>query len=393
MISAPTNKQEPAVAGSGNPIVLLGRYKPGALDGEIAAFVGQADGLHSLGVNLEVWCFSRFIKEPKNFKTRTGAEIWELPLYRYKIFSVCAIPAVTRRWIQQRLPHVQMFHFHGVFSPIHNLVAGFGKPYATTPHGGWNINVFEGRNRLIKKVWVGMSEKRFWSGARFVQATSDGEEKQLRRLPGLRQVEKIPNGVEMPPLESVSKQRDVWAYIGRLDVDLKGIDRMVRAYALCRKKGVSLPKLVIAGPDHRGGRQFLIDLIAANGLEKDIELPGPVQGKEKETLFKRASLFIHTSRSEAFPLAILEALAWGVPCLVTPGTNFCEVIKEAGAGYPTGESDEEIAAVMAAVDSKESLPMGLRGREYVENRYTWRHVAERLLKSYQHLCGAAAISK
>ena len=141
--------------------------------------------------------------------------------------------------------------------------------------------VFNGRNRLAKRVWTQLSEKQFWAGAKFVQAVSHGEQQQLKDLPGIARIEEIPNGVDLPALKLPGPQeRDVLGlHVGRLAVDHKGLDRMVRAYAICRKKGVSLPRLVLAGPDFRDGRKFLLDLISANGLEQDIELPGPVKGQ------------------------------------------------------------------------------------------------------------------
>jgi glycosyltransferase involved in cell wall biosynthesis len=351
--------------------------------------VGQADGLHKAGINVEVWKFSRFLSEPKHSQTRSGADIWELPLFRPRIASVYTMPRATRQWIERRLGEIQLFHCHAVFSPINNQLARFGRPYAATPNGGWSTRVFQGRNRFAKWAWMHMSEKRFWSGARFVQAVSSGERDQLKDLPGMAHIEQIPNGVDLPALNSDSHGRDAWVFMGRLAIDHKGLDRMVRSYALCRKKGASLPRLVLAGPDFRGGREYLAKLIAELGIEKMVELPGPVKGPEKEALLNRASLFLHTSRWEGLPLSMLEAMAHGVPCLVTNGTNFADVIKTSGTGYCAGESDEEIAAAMASVDAKETPAMGIRARQLVEKEYSWERVSDRLLQAYQRWCGAS----
>lgn len=217
------------------PVVLLGKYDPKALDGEIMTVVGQADGLHNAGVQVEVWSFSRFNSEPKHSTTRTGADIWELPLFRQKVVSIWTMPRNTRRWIESRLGEIQMFHCHGVFSPIHNQLAKFGKPYVVTPNGGWSKDVFNGRNRLAKRVWTQVSEKQFWAGAKFVQAVSHGEQQQLKDLPGIARIEQIPNGVDLPALNFVV-ERDVWVFMGRLAIDHKGLDRMVRCTPFVGKK-------------------------------------------------------------------------------------------------------------------------------------------------------------
>lgn len=370
-------------------VIFFGKYDPNALDGEIMTIVGQADALHARGVNLEIWKFSRRITEIKLSHTRTGAEIWDLPLFGAKVVSAWTMPQATRRWIEQRLDRVQLFHFHSVFNPIHNqLAARFGKPYVVTPNGAWSAEVFKGRNRLAKWAWTAVSEKRYWSRANFVQAVSPGEYDRLKSLPGMAHVEEIPNGVELPDMKSFAQPRDAWVFMGRLAVDHKGLDRMVRAYALCRKRGLSLPKLLLAGPDFRGGKAALVAQIASLGLEKEIELPGPVTGREKSVLLGRASLFLHTSRWEGLPLAMLDAMAHGAPCLVTQGTNFSGVIKQSRTGYCAGESDEQIADAMAGVNGEQCREMGLRARQLVETEYTWPRIAGRLMRAYEHTCEA-----
>ena len=65
--------------------------------------------------------------------------------------------------------------------------------------------------------------------------------------------------------------------------------------------------------------------------EKVLKLCGPIAGADKKKVLKDADLFLHTSRSEGHPMGVLEALAYGIPCLLTPGTNMASEVAASGA--------------------------------------------------------------
>ena len=66
-------------------------------------------------------------------------------------------------------------------------------------------------------------------------------------------------------------------------------------------------------------------------LDKDsphMTFRSPVDGHEKEALFKQSDIFILPSYSEGFPLSVLEAMSYGLPLIVTPVGALPEVLKE-----------------------------------------------------------------
>ena len=68
-------------------------------------------------------------------------------------------------------------------------------------------------------------------------------------------------------------------------------------------------------------------------MEDLVELHEAIDGSEKEAELLSADVFIQTSRSEGMSMGILEALSYGVPCLVTRGTNLGEIIEQYDAGW------------------------------------------------------------
>jgi glycosyltransferase involved in cell wall biosynthesis len=370
-------------------VIHVGQYGTASFDGVSVTVAGQVDGLHTDGLPVEVWSFCGDTPEPTLHQTLAGAPHWKLPVESSRLMSAIRLHPLTISWIRNRLSEIGLFHIHSVFTPRNNLVAKLGKPYVLTPNGGWSPRVLSGRNRLAKSVWIQVMEKWMWSNASGIQAVSESEAVELRQLPSVAPVRYIPNGMNIPECSGgpTHSGRDLWLFIGRLAIEQKGLDRMVRAYALCKDSGTALPPLVIAGPDFRGGHAVLSDLIRSLGMEQWIQLPGPVVGLQKRELLARASLFLHTSVWEGMPLAMLEAMANGIPCLATAGTNLKDVITQYGAGYPAGESVPEIAAAMAHARDGNTRRAGLAARCMVRRNFSWPSVARELQEMYRPILG------
>jgi glycosyltransferase involved in cell wall biosynthesis len=95
------------------------------------------------------------------------------------------------------------------------------------------------------------------------------------------------------------------------------------------------------------------------------------------SLLKEAELFLHTSLSEGLPLAVLEAMVYGTPVLISPFCNLPE-IAAAGAGVILPLEVTTIAEALAELLRDESgrVQMGLNARQLVAERFTWSRVGE-----------------
>jgi glycosyltransferase involved in cell wall biosynthesis len=147
-----------------------------------------------------------------------------------------------------------------------------------------------------------------------------------------------PNAIELPaetvtPVQRMGASPKRMAFLGRLAVDHKGLDVLLEGYArYVKSSGAADSELIIAGPDFRSGRVQLQALTESLLPDGSVRFPGPLFGDDKDALLRSARVFVHTSRWEGMPFAVLEALATGCPVLLTPATNLGDVVQEYGAG-------------------------------------------------------------
>ena len=158
----------------------------------------------------------------------------------------------------------------------------------------------------------------------------------------------------------------------------KGIDRVIAA----------MPKVLSAVPNARyviagdGTYKERLKQLARESPARDaIEMAGVVAGAEKIAYYKQCSVFAMPSYSEGFPLAFLEAAAFGKP---TVGTNVGG-IPEAVSHGETGIlieccDDDALADALIRLLSEPGVAraMGERGRRRVEREFTWRNAAAKV---------------
>jgi glycosyltransferase involved in cell wall biosynthesis len=144
-------------------------------------------------------------------------------------------------------------------------------------------------------------------------------------------------------------------------------------------------RLVIAGD---GDPRYVAQLRAfasGKGDQDRVVFSGWLEGQDRVTALRRAALVASPSHQENFGLSVVEALACGVPVLVSPQVNLAGEIEAAGAGWVVPR--ERAALVVSLGDAMrhgdERTRRGRAGRELVCRRFTWASVAERLLAVYR----------
>jgi glycosyltransferase involved in cell wall biosynthesis len=282
---------------------------------------------------------------------------------------------------------MDLLHLHSVFTPNNAWATRLGTPYILTPNGGYSPLVIHGRNRIMKHVWMRWLERGILNGAAAIHAVSPQETRDLETLGVKPPVVLIPNGVESVAQspDAIARRRGDWLFLGRLAIEQKGLDLLLEGYA--RACGRSpLPRLVIAGPDFRGGRQRLEEMVRRLNLVTRVEIRDACVGAAKEALLASASLFIHTSRWEGLPLAVVEAMGAAVPVMVTPGVNFDEEVLRSEAGWLAGATPDEIAGAMeivARAGAEELARRGACARRLVEERFLWSRIAGEMAGLYR----------
>ena len=204
----------------------------------------------------------------------------------------------------------------------------------------------------------------------------------------------IHNGVDLAETDRYLRQRNPDAF-ARLDEALprdrptilamsrlhsnKRIDRLVQVMPQILA-AVPGARLAIAGVGEE--EAHLRRLISKSSAEDSINLLGLVAGDEKFECLARSSVFALPSDYEAFPLAILEAAAFGMPVVATPVGGVPEAIDHLETGLLVQPDDDRALAealIRLLSNPEEAQRMGENGRRRVEKEFTWTHSAERLL--------------
>jgi len=282
----------------------------------------------------------------------------------------------------------RVVHIHSVFVPYHaflsRVLKSEGVPYVVTPHGGVAPTVLA-RGRVKKALYAAVLERRRFEDACAVTAVSAGEVDEIRAFAPRWQapIPVVPNPVEAALLEDgagrapVPGHRPLLAYLGRFDVHLKGIDRLYHIAKLLPEVDVHL-----FGAEHRPTRS------AHAALERsrppNLSVFPPVYGAAKADALRMCSMYVQMSRSDAFGVAVAEAMSLGVPAAVSVAMHMAPVIEQAQAGLVLSEDPARAAEQLRAVlaDPERLAWWGRNARAHALKNFHPRRVASAYVDVY-----------
>jgi len=223
-------------------------------------------------------------------------------------------------------------------------------PYFVFPHGmldPWFKETFPLKH-LKKWLYWPWADYRVLRDAAAVIFTSEEERLLARKSFWLYQAREqvSPMGVEVPappPPQSQEKFFEHYPqlrntrtllFLGRLHPK-KGCDILIDAFAHATDNSVSL---MLAGPNQIGWQKDLEQQAERLGVKQRVIFAGMLQGEMKQAALAVADAFILPSHQENFGMAVVEALAAGLPALISNRINIWREIDQDRAGYV--ESDD-----------------------------------------------------
>lgn len=179
--------------------------------------------------------------------------------------------------------------------------------------------------------------------------------------------------------------RRLIVYFGRINFK-KGLDILARAFARMARNYQDV-HLVLAGPDPEGYGQQVRGWLAEGGVLDRATFTGLLEGEYRFAALQEAEVFALPSYTENFGQVVAEAMASGVPVVISDQVNIWPEVTNCAAGLVVPCDAEATAQALAKVlDNPEaSKQMGRNGRRWVAENLPWSVVAAQMASAYGEL--------
>ena len=110
-------------------------------------------------------------------------------------------------------------------------------------------------------------------------------------------------------------------------------------------------------------------------------------GEDKASALRESDVFVLPSYSENFGMAVVEAMAAGLPVVITKGVGISKEVESAGAGLIVEKDVNQVAeAILKVLQNLETAhQMGKAGRKLVEKEFSSEKVTEKFMEEYDKI--------
>jgi glycosyltransferase involved in cell wall biosynthesis len=264
------------------------------------------------------------------------------------------------KWVRDNAAGFDVVHTHGLFNSISTLSARAaierGAAVIIRPFGTLSRYTFTHRRSRLKRVWFTAFERANLARARGIHFTTATERDEARwhNLDLDRKAFVVP-----PPCTLNARARNAGAatsdralFVGRLN-PVKNLEMLIEAW---REVVRALPaaRLEIAGSGDEAYEQKLRGLVQRTGLNQSVHFSGFLSPETRDEALANTSVFVLPSFHENFGVAALEAVAAGVPVVVSPHVQLSSFIEANSLGLVAADA-QALAKAIIRVMTTESI--------------------------------------
>ncbi len=269
-------------------------------------------------------------------------------------------------------------------------------PYVVCPRGSfmeWSM----GRKWLKKRIYLQLVERRFTEAASAIHCTSEMELEQIKHWKFKSPAVLIPNGVDLRPFQSlppkgslrqalgIPASAPVSLYVGRMHV-MKRIDRTVEAFSSVVR---TLPDahMILVGPDEDGSGERARRWVTQHGLSDRVHFTGGLTGNQLLQAYVDSDLLVLLSHRENFGMVVVEAMAAGLPVLVSSNVGLGSDVQNAGAGVVVDADSPEVEAAWLDLlkSQNQHTDMANAARQIAQSRFSSEAAAQQMSDLFERI--------
>jgi glycosyltransferase involved in cell wall biosynthesis len=276
--------------------------------------------------------------------------------------------------------------------PAVNACRKWDRPYIIPPRGQllpWALK----QKPFKKRVFLALAGRRQLNHAAALHCTDFVELEAVQRLKLKAPPFVVPNGIETSQWQSLPRRGPLRGRLGIPDAApvllmlgrlhrVKNPELAVEMLGILERKDVHL---VFAGPDEENWQSRLHARASALGCANRVHFTGLLSGSALLQAMADADLFLMTSLMESFGMAAVEAMACGVPVLLSEHVPVGRWVNAAGAGMQVACTPEAFATACEDLLEDGALlkEMGERARELAFQRFDINRAARQMLAQFQ----------
>lgn len=262
------------------------------------------------------------------------------------------------------------------------------KPFAVMPHG--TLTTYQRKQHRFRKFLFAPATYSFLKSADSIFVATEQEKNQLPRFLQ-RKGNIVGLGIDTQDRQTRNPTKSSptfnLLFMGRI-AQKKRLDIALQAFALASEKSKFKMKFIVCGSGEERDIALLKELVVALNIEAEVEFRGWVDFGEKQLAFQESDCFILTSEDENFAIAAAEALAHGVPCILSSNVALSSLVTKHGAGIVFKElvplEIEKAIIEISSLDREISKNSSLRAASEISWELIarqWEASIERLLKN------------
>jgi glycosyltransferase involved in cell wall biosynthesis len=379
-----------------------------SLGGPTQVVLNLVKALRDFGVEAEIVTTNHNGSTPLDVPLYQKVEYKKVPVWFLPHFSPpmkeFIFSAALTQWLWQNIRNYDIIDNHYLFSYAPTCAAALARwyniPYTVRIQGQltpWALT----QAKLKKQLYSHFIERHNLNNAAAIHCTSIREAEDVQRfgittpnviLPlGVEQFPEIPQAKsKLRSIYRIREQTPVVLFLSRLRHN-KRPDLLIQSLSSIALKTDF--HLIIAGD---GEPQYINDLkklVTSVNLNSRVSFAGFVTGDIKNILLQGADLFVLPSRSENFCIAVAEAMAVGLPVIVTEEVQIAQDITANKAGLVVTEDVDNLTQAISQLLASSQLrqEMGQNGRHWAQNHFAWNAIASNLISIYIDITGNSNI--